>query len=60
MLSYSYLKNGIEKSCICSLDSTADDETLKALIRDNKLISIHSSEPNLGDIFMEITGRRLS
>lgn len=60
MLSYSYLKNGIEETCICSLNSTADDETLKALIRDNKLISIHSSEPNLGDIFMDITGRRLS
>lgn len=32
---------------------------LRDLIAENKLQSIHSSEPDLNDIFMEITGRTL-
>ncbi len=41
------------------LSMTAADETLCTLIRDNKLVSIHSSEPTLNDVFVEITGRHL-
>jgi fluoroquinolone transport system ATP-binding protein len=59
-LSYSYLENHKERQAVCSLDSTSFDEKLKMLIANNQLLTIHSSEPNLGDIFMDITGRRLS
>ena len=38
----------------------ASDAKLMELIKHNELRMIHSLEPTLGDIFMEITGRRLS
>jgi fluoroquinolone transport system ATP-binding protein len=41
------------------MNATGGDETLRQLIEENRLTSIHSSEPTLNDIFMEITGRRL-
>lgn len=41
------------------LDHVAADEQLKRLIAENRLQSIHSSEPTLNDIFMDITGRTL-
>ncbi|HBG8426000.1 TPA: ABC transporter ATP-binding protein, partial [Clostridioides difficile] len=37
----------------------ANDKNLNMLIEKNKLLSIHSSEPTLNDIFIEITGRNL-
>lgn len=43
----------------CDIECTGADEKLQALIRLGKLLSIHSAEPNLGDIFMEVTGRAL-
>ncbi|MDF2520974.1 MAG: ABC-type transport system, multidrug-familyATP-binding protein [Clostridia bacterium] len=57
-LCYAYFE-GREKSGECLLSHTGSDELLKKLISDNKLLSIHSSEPTLNDIFMEITGRAL-
>lgn len=59
-LSYAYVENGVEKTATCSLEDTAGDELLRDLIQSNRLMTIHSSEPNLGDIFVDITGRRLS
>ncbi len=44
---------------ICALDRLSTDEQLKGLIAKNRLQSIHSSEPTLNDIFMDITGRTL-
>jgi fluoroquinolone transport system ATP-binding protein len=41
------------------LDRTGADDTLKQLVAENRLVSIHSAEPTLNDIFVEITGRRL-
>jgi len=41
------------------LHETGGDETLLRLVRENKLVSIHSAEPTLNDIFVEMTGRRL-
>ncbi|MEX1308038.1 MAG: ABC transporter ATP-binding protein [Eubacteriales bacterium] len=58
-LKYTYKKNGSEKENVISLSETANDLTLKKIIAENKLISIHSSEPTLNDIFVEITGRQL-
>lgn len=59
-LSYSYLENDTEIKCEYLLNETSCDSQLDKLIRENRLLTIHSSEPNLGDIFMDITGRRLS
>lgn len=35
-------------------------QTMYQLMSENKVISVHSNEPTLGDIFVEITGRKLS
>ncbi|HFQ7767013.1 ABC transporter ATP-binding protein [Clostridioides difficile] len=55
---YTYFNNG-EKTSECFLNNTANDKNLNMLIEKNKLLSIHSSEPTLNDIFIEITGRNL-
>lgn len=55
---YTYFDNG-EKTSECFLNNTANDKNLNMLIKKNKLLSIHSSEPTLNDIFIEITGRNL-
>lgn len=56
---YTYRKNGREEGGETSLDRTASDPVLTRLVGINGLLSIHSSEPTLNDIFVEITGRRL-
>lgn len=58
-IKYSYLENNKEVKKTISINKTAEDEKLNTLIRENKLLSIHSSEPTLEDIFIEITGRCL-
>lgn len=45
-----------EKTGECLLNKTSEDARLKELIRANKILSIHSSEPTLNDIFAEVTG----
>ena len=58
-ITYTYLQNGKENKSEVMLDKTANDEMLIRLIRNNQLLSIHSGEPTLNDIFMELTGRQL-
>ncbi len=57
-VTYTWIENG-EHSASCPLDRLSADEQLKELITKNCLQSIHSSEPTLNDIFMDITGRTL-
>ncbi|MDT2935522.1 ABC transporter ATP-binding protein [Lactococcus lactis] len=57
-VTYTWIENG-EHSASCPLDCLSSDEKLKRLIAENRLQSIHSSEPTLNDIFMDITGRTL-
>lgn len=57
-VTYTWLENG-EHSAGCPLKHLSSDERLKSLIAENRLQSIHSSEPTLNDIFMDITGRTL-
>lgn len=57
-VTYTWIENG-EHSASCPLDRLSSDEKLKTLIAKNRLQSIHSSEPTLNDIFMDITGRTL-
>lgn len=57
-VTYTWLEGG-EHSASCPIDRLSADGQLKKLISENRLQSIHSSEPTLNDIFMEITGRTL-
>jgi fluoroquinolone transport system ATP-binding protein len=58
-IEYTWLEEGKEIKNKIELGRTSDDETLRKLLNSNQLTSIHSSEPTLNDIFVEITGRRL-
>lgn len=57
-VTYSWF-DGKEHTATCPLTALSQDQKLNSLIRENKLISIHSSEPTLNDIFIDITGREL-
>lgn len=57
-VTYTWFENG-EHSASCPLGRVSSDEQLKGLIAENRLQSIHSSEPTLNDIFMDVTGRTL-
>lgn len=59
-ITYSYLEEGKEITKESLLSETNEDELLKKLIQENKLLTVHSQEPSLGDIFMEVTGMKLS
>lgn len=56
---YTYTENGMECKRSCLLSEAGNDEVLSGLIRENRLTSIHSTEPTLNDIFIELTGARL-
>lgn len=56
---YTYSKSGREEKAEIPLHKICEDAILMNLIRDNALLSIHSSEPTLNDIFVELTGRQL-
>lgn len=58
-ITYSWLENE-EQTATCQLNAVAEDQRLCQLIRENRLTSIHSSEPTLNDVFIDITGRTLS
>ena len=58
-LVYTWLENGGERSAACPLDGTGDDAVLSALVAGGRLRTIHSQEPTLNDVFLEITGRAL-
>jgi len=51
--------DGAERSAECLLTKTSEDTALIELLKSNRIRSIHSSEPTLNDIFMEVTGRTL-
>jgi fluoroquinolone transport system ATP-binding protein len=58
-IEYTYRDNGVEKTGVCGLDKMGVDRKLATLIAENRITSIHSSEPTLNDIFIDITGRTL-
>ncbi|WP_313131822.1 ABC transporter ATP-binding protein [Anaerocolumna sp.] len=57
-ITYSYFENG-EQTSSCLLKEISEDRKLQMLIKNNSLLSIHSSEPTLNDIFIDLTGRTL-
>lgn len=56
---YTYSNNGKECTAEIPMNQTSEDTQLMHLIRNNQLLSIHSGEPTLNDIFVELTGRQL-
>ena len=58
-VTYTWLDRDKEQIASCPLDRLSEDQLLHRLIAENRLLSIHSSEPTLNDIFMDITGRTL-
>lgn len=42
------------------MDSLADDSEFHTLLRSRHVETIHSKEASLDDVFVEITGRRLT
>lgn len=60
-LTYTYIdeKDHKERTRECALSESASDAMLRRLVETNQLTSIHSSEPDLNDIFIEVTGRGL-
>jgi len=60
VINYSYNENGTETTAECPINESGKDARLQKLISEGKLLTIHSTEPDLGDIFMEVTGRGLN
>ncbi len=52
-------ERGREQAATVEIDQTASDGQLASLIAENRLVSIHSMEPTLEDIFVQVTGRSL-
>lgn len=57
-LRYTYFENG-EQTGECLMSASGNDKLLQRLISENNLLSIHSSEPTLNEIFRDVTGRAL-
>lgn len=55
---YTYFDNG-ERIGECLLDKISEDKLLRNLMEENRVLSIHSSEPTLNEIFLEVTGKVL-
>lgn len=58
-VTYTYQENGLEQTGSAVLSEISRDVKLQQLIAENALTSIHSAEPTLNDIFIEITGAGL-
>ena len=58
-VTYTFMENGREQVKTTLLTELSSDEVLKRLISENRITSIHSAEPTLSDIFIELTGAQL-
>jgi fluoroquinolone transport system ATP-binding protein len=52
--------NGALDSAEFPMDGLADDPAFHAVLRNHHVVTIHSKEATLEDVFVEVTGRRLS
>jgi fluoroquinolone transport system ATP-binding protein len=52
--------NGSLQSAEFPMDGLADDPAFRAVLRDHHVETIHSREASLDDVFVEVTGRRLT
>lgn len=58
-VNYTYMENGREEKRTSLLSKISEDDVLGKLLSENCVTSIHSLEPTLSDIFIEITGAQL-
>jgi len=59
MLKAEVKENGGLKNIEIPLDTTETPEAVRDLFSDEKVITIHSEEATLEDIFIQLTGREL-
>jgi fluoroquinolone transport system ATP-binding protein len=52
--------NGALETAEFGMDTLADDLAFHTVLRDNQVETIHSREASLDDVFVEVTGRRLT
>jgi len=60
IIKYTFEEKGTTISKEVDINNTAEDKKLLELIKSNKILSIHSKEPTLEDVFIETAGRALS
>lgn len=58
-VTYTYMEDNKEQVRTCLLSEMSNDALLSGLISQNLITSIHSTEPTLNDIFIELTGAQL-
>ena len=58
-VTYTYMEDGRERMRSSLLSELSSDYTLSELMARNAITSIHSAEPTLSDIFIELTGAQL-
>ncbi len=56
---YTYSSKEGEKEAVTLLENLVNDEVFNTCIKENCITSIHTSEPNLNDVFIEVTGSEL-
>lgn len=59
IIEYTYQTPEGEVKSVVKLSETGNDPVFIQVLLNNQLIRIHSSEPNLNDIFIELTGKQL-
>ncbi len=59
MVSYTCLDGGTRRSHTTPMARLSADETFRKAIEENRITRIHSREPTLEDVFVEVTGRAL-
>ncbi|MBE5778310.1 MAG: ABC transporter ATP-binding protein [Clostridiales bacterium] len=58
-ITYTFVDNGVEQTRTTPLNRLSEDDVLSFLVKSNRITSIHSDEPNLANVFTEVTGGRL-
>lgn len=58
-LTYAWREGDREQSRTVALGRTGEDETLAFLLKSNRVISLHTNEPTLAQVFTQLTGGRL-
>ncbi|MBN2609918.1 MAG: ABC transporter ATP-binding protein [Bacteroidales bacterium] len=55
-----YSKNGVAEQKIYEMNGIGNNSEFLEILRNNHLISIHSEEATLDDVFIKVTGKRLN
>ncbi|MPZ78885.1 MAG: ATP-binding cassette domain-containing protein [Actinophytocola sp.] len=59
-VSVAYREDGEVRTAEFPLDGIGDDVSFRKLLREREIVSLHSLEPSLEDVFLQVTGRRLT